>query len=131
MTNDHTVVVGGTKGLGRLVVERFLARGFDVTVLSRQPAAEHAGNARIRHLAVDLARPETIAGVWTAACAAAGPLRYLALCQRFRGQGDPWAGEIEVGLNASRALIEGFGDHFCDSGDRAIAVVSSVYARFV
>lgn len=131
MTGGHAVVAGGTKGLGRLVVQRFLARGFDVTVLSRKPADEHAGDRRIRHCAVDLARPESVAGLWTKACAEAGPVRYLALCQRFRGAGDPWAGEIEVGLNASRALIEGFGDHFCASGDRAIAVVSSVYACFV
>ena len=26
-----------------------------------------------------------------------GPIRYLVLSQRFRGQGDPWAGEIQVG----------------------------------
>jgi NAD(P)-dependent dehydrogenase (short-subunit alcohol dehydrogenase family) len=127
----HAVVAGGTKGLGLVVVERFLARGFAVTVLSRKPSDRHLGHPQIRHLAVDLENPQDIQGIWMQACAQAGPVRYMALCQRFRGPGDSWAGEIQVGLGASRSLIEGFGDCFCDSGDRGIGVVSSVYAQFV
>jgi NAD(P)-dependent dehydrogenase (short-subunit alcohol dehydrogenase family) len=128
---EHAVVVGGSKGLGLVIVERFLQRGFTVTVLSRHPADQHAGDARVRHLAVDLENPREVDGIWTEACEQAGPLRYLALCQRFRGQGDPWIGEMQVGLGASRSLIEGFSDCFCDNGDRGIGVVSSVYAQFV
>jgi NAD(P)-dependent dehydrogenase (short-subunit alcohol dehydrogenase family) len=131
MSEDHAVVVGGTKGLGLVVVERFLARGFIVTVLSRRPSERHAGDRRVRHLAVDLETPGAAKGIGERACDAAGPIRYLTLCQRFRGDGDPWAGEIEVGLNASRDLLEGFTGHFCETGDRAIGVVSSVYAQFV
>ena len=131
MTQEHAVVVGGSRGLGLVVVDRFLARGFFVTVLSRRPSDRHIGDRNVRHLAVDLETPAGANGVWDEARAVAGPIRYLALCQRFRGQGDPWAGEIQVGLTASRDLIEGFGAHFCESGDRAIGVVSSVYAQFV
>jgi len=53
------------------------------------------------------------------------------LCQRFRGTGDPWDGELRVGLTASKQLIEGFSKHFVENGDRAIGVVSSVYAQYV
>jgi NAD(P)-dependent dehydrogenase (short-subunit alcohol dehydrogenase family) len=128
---QHAVVVGGTRGLGLVVVERFLARGCNVTVLSRTPSPRHAGNSNVRHLAVDLERSEGIDGVWTRACEPFGAISYLALCQRFRGTGDPWDGEIRVGLTASKQLIEGFSDHFAPSGDRAIGVVSSVYAQYV
>ena len=44
---------------------------------------------------------------------------------------DAWQGEIQVGLTASRLLIEGLAPHFCAEGDRAIGLVSSVYANFV
>lgn len=131
MSEGHAVVVGGTRGLGLVVVDRFLARGFAVTVLSRRPADRHAGDPRVRHVAVDLETPAGYAGAWTRACATGGPIRYLVLCQRFRGAGDPWAGEIQVGLNASRDLVEGFAQCFAADGDRAIGVVSSVYAQFV
>ena len=127
----HAVVVGGTRGLGRVVVERFLARGCSVSVVSRQQPADFPERSNLRHFAADLERSESFAGLWRQVAEAGGPIRYLVLSQRFRGQGDPWAGEIQVGLTASRDLIEGFADHFIDSGDRAIAAVSSVYAEFV
>jgi len=127
----HAVVVGGTRGLGLVVVERLLSRGFDVTIISRRPSPRHAGNSKTRHIEVDLEIMESLDGVWTKACDSLGEISYLILCQRFRGQGDPWEGEIQVGLTASRCLIEGFADHFTSAGDRAIGVVSSVYAQFV
>ena len=131
MSARHAVVVGGTRGLGLVVVERLLSRGFDVTIISQRPSPRHAGNPRVRHLAVNLEAPDSLDGVWAKACDVAGRISYLILCQRFRGQGDPWQGEIQVGLTASRCLIEGFADHFTSTGDRAIGVVSSVYAQFV
>jgi NAD(P)-dependent dehydrogenase (short-subunit alcohol dehydrogenase family) len=127
----HAVVVGGTRGLGLVVVERLLSRGFDVTIISRRPSPRHAGNSKTRHIEVDLEIMESLDGVWTKACDSLGEISYLILCQRFRGQGDPWEGEIQIGLTASRCLIEGFADHFTSAGDRAIGVVSSVYAQFV
>jgi NAD(P)-dependent dehydrogenase (short-subunit alcohol dehydrogenase family) len=131
VSTQHAVVVGGTRGLGFVVVERLLSRGCDVTVISRQPSPRHAGNSKVRHVAVDLEDTANLDGVWIRTCESAGRINYLFLCQRFRGQGDPWTGEIQVGLNASRCLIEGFADHFTSTGDRAIGVVSSVYAQFV
>jgi NAD(P)-dependent dehydrogenase (short-subunit alcohol dehydrogenase family) len=127
----HAVVVGGTRGLGLAVVDRFLARGCNVTVISRSPSAQHARQTGVSHLAADLEHAETYAGIWSRARDGFGPVSYLVLCQRFRGGGDPWEGEIRVGLTASKALIEGFADHFADRGDRAIGVVSSVYAQYV
>jgi NAD(P)-dependent dehydrogenase (short-subunit alcohol dehydrogenase family) len=127
----HAVVIGGTRGLGRVVVQRFLARGCTVSVVSRQRPADFAEQAGLRHFPVDLESLEGLPTLWSRIHEAAGPATYLVLSQRFRGQGDPWAGEIQVGLTASRDLIEGFATHCADTGDRAIGVVSSVYAQFV
>ena len=131
MSAPHAVVVGGTRGLGLIVVERFLARGYDVTVISRTPSSKHAGNGNVRHLAANLERPESYEGIWLQARDGFGPVSYLVLSQRYRGTGDPWEGELRVGLTASKHLIEGFSDHFADGGDRAIGVISSVYAQYV
>ncbi|QIG52117.1 SDR family oxidoreductase [Nordella sp. HKS 07] len=131
MSVQHAVVVGGTRGLGRVVVERFLARGCGVSVVSRQRPADFPKQTGFRHFAADLEHTEGFAGLWNRIAEAGGPVNYLVLSQRFRGQGDPWAGEIQVGLTASRDLIEGFAAHFTETGDRAIGIVSSVYAEFV
>ena len=128
---SHAVVVGGTRGLGRVVVERFLARGCAVSVVSRQRPVDFPEQTGLRHFPADLERCEGYAGLWDRIAEAGGPINYLVLSQRFRGKGDPWSGEIQVGLTASRDLIEGFSPHFAATGDRAIGVVSSVYAEFV
>lgn len=131
MSACHAVVVGGTKGLGRVVVDRLLARDLAVTILSRTPPERHAGDPRVRHVATDLETLRSFDDIDVAALTAAGPIRYLVLSQRFRGQGDAWAGEIQVGLTASKILIEGCASLFAPAGDRAIVLVSSVYAEFV
>ncbi|GAB2861223.1 SDR family oxidoreductase [Pseudoduganella ginsengisoli] len=125
---EQVVIVGGTKGLGRLLAERFIAQGHAVTVLSR---TKPDGGLAYRHIAVDLEALVDAAPVVEQVVQAGGKVRYLVFCQRYRGTGDAWQGEMQVTLNATRLLINGFADQFCDSGDRAIAVVSSVYAQFV
>jgi NAD(P)-dependent dehydrogenase (short-subunit alcohol dehydrogenase family) len=127
----HAVVVGGTSGLGRVVVERFLARGCVVSVVSRKRPADFPDQGDLQHFPADLERSEGLAELCSRIAETGGPIRYLVLSQRFRGQGDPWAGEIQVGLTASRDLIEGFSGHFADGADCGIGVVSSVYAEFV
>lgn len=131
MSEQHAVVVGGTRGLGRLVAENFLARGFSVSVVSRHKPAGFEESARLRHVAADLEKSPALAQLPAQICEAHGPVSYLVLSQRYRGEGDPWTGEIQVGLTASRDLIEGFAPLFVDHGDRAIGVVSSAYAEFV
>jgi NAD(P)-dependent dehydrogenase (short-subunit alcohol dehydrogenase family) len=61
----HSVVVGGSSGIGRVIAERLAERGDEVVITSRDAETaqrvsdEIGGNARA--IAVDLARPETIA----------------------------------------------------------------------
>jgi NAD(P)-dependent dehydrogenase (short-subunit alcohol dehydrogenase family) len=126
--SSHVIVVGGSKGLGLTVAGRFLDSGYEVTVLSRNPP-EH-GHERLRHIQVDLETLKNFSELDLSSIEGASPVRYLVLSQRYRGKGDAWEGEIQVGLTASRILIEGFLDFFAKDGDRAILAVSSVYAQF-
>jgi NAD(P)-dependent dehydrogenase (short-subunit alcohol dehydrogenase family) len=128
---DHVVIVGGTRGLGRIVTERFGRSGASVTVVSRSAIQGSAEQDSVRHIAADLESPSSAADIVAQALAGSGPIRYLLFCQRYRGTGDAWQGEIRVSLTATKEIIEAFADHFCPDGDRAIGVVSSVYADFV
>ena len=112
----HAVVVGGTKGLGRVVAERFLQRGCAVTVLSRNRPQALDG---ICHVSVDLETLTDAAALAQEVVVANGSVRYLVFCQRYRGNGDQWAGEFQVSLTATRLITESLADHFCDDGDRA------------
>ena len=85
----------------------------------------------LNHVAADLEAMTSSEEVVEEVIRFGGEVRYLIFCQRFRGIGDPWQGEIQVTLTATRLMINGFADHFSQDGDRAIGVVSSVYAKFV
>lgn len=124
----HVVVVGGSKGLGKVVAERFVELGYSVTVISRnRPLTE----MRVNHVATNLETMTSSDAIVNEVVRLGGKIKYLIFCQRYRGSGDPWQGEIQVTLTATRLMINGFAEHFCEGGDRAIGVVSSAYAKFV
>ena len=127
-SKGHVVVVGGSKGLGKTVSTRFAEQGYAVTVISRNPSEDET---RLKHVAADLETMSSSEAVVQEVLRVGGKIRYLIFCQRYRGSGDPWQGEIQVSLTATRLLINGFSGHFCQDGDRAIGVVSSVYAEYV
>jgi NAD(P)-dependent dehydrogenase (short-subunit alcohol dehydrogenase family) len=64
----HSVIVGGSSGIGLVIARRLADSGKEVVITSRDPAraegvAKEVG-ANARGIAVDLARPETIAGAF-------------------------------------------------------------------
>jgi NAD(P)-dependent dehydrogenase (short-subunit alcohol dehydrogenase family) len=130
-SKGHVVVVGGTKGLGREVSIRFARQGYAVTIISRSPPATDMQSPNVKHVVADLEAMTASETVVQEVLRCSGDIRYLIFCQRYRGSGDAWYGEIQVSLTATRLLINGFADHFCTDGDRAIGVVSSVYAEFI
>lgn len=129
---SHALVIGGTKGLGKEVVKNFLNRDFGVSILSRNPPTDESLQD-CHHISADL---EELSGVsdWVEAILSfGGPLNYVVFCQRYRGEGDIWQGEMQVTLTATKVLMEALSNHFSleNNADRAIVVVSSVYAEYV
>lgn len=125
---NHAVVVGGSRGLGKEVVSNFLARGYVVTVLSRSAPEPHEN---LNHIFVDLLQMKNFEQIVQKILQSGGRLSYLVFCQRYRGDGDSWAGELQVSLTATRELINALVDEFFLPHDCAIGVVSSVYAKLV
>lgn len=131
MKRPHALVVGGTRGIGRAVVQRFLADGFKVSVIGRRPPATPFGTTAVRCWSVDLQDTAAVAGAVSAIVKVGGPLSRLACLQRFRGDGDDWEGEMATTLTATRQIIDASAGRFARTGDRAIVVVSSIADRFV
>ena len=128
--SNHAVIVGGTKGLGRLMVQRFLDRGYHVTVLSRSAPADMS-NSRLHHFTLDLETLTQADDLAEQVVTSVGPVQYLLFCQRYRGNQDAWQGEMQVSLTATQLLIKAFSSHFGSNQDNAIGIASSVYANFV
>lgn len=126
----HSLVVGGTKGLGRAVVTRFDELGHAVSVVARHvPAKPEAHN--VKYVGADIRDGDALVTALEKILKQRGRLNYAVFSQRYRGETDAWAGELEVSLTATKTAIEALTPFFDDSSDCAIVLVSSVYADFV
>jgi len=126
----HVLVVGGTRGSGRAVVRRFASLGAHVSVIGRREAPEkERALPNVKHYAVDLRQSAARRKAMREIFRDRKTLSHLILLQRFRGDGDAWADELEVSLTATKDLIEGLTERF--DKDAAIVVVGSVAGRYV
>jgi NAD(P)-dependent dehydrogenase (short-subunit alcohol dehydrogenase family) len=125
----HSIVFGGSKGLGRVVARQLAARGDHVSVVSRSrpPDADALQATGISHIRADLCSAEETCAALDEALERFGPLSYLVFCQRYRGKEDAWTGEIDVTLTASKRVIELVQDRFARGQDAGIVFVSSVF----
>jgi NAD(P)-dependent dehydrogenase (short-subunit alcohol dehydrogenase family) len=127
---SHVLVVGGTKGIGRVVARRLAADDHAVSVIGRSQPADD--DPVLPSWTVDVADLPKLRETLEMIVGARGPLSGAVLLQRYRGTGDAWAGEIATSLSATRELIEWAGEHFRDLGrGKAIVVVSSIAGQFI
>src|SRR2546427_1058254 len=128
----HTLVVGGTKGIGRAVARRLAGDGHAVSVIGRSQPPHDVDEPAVKSWTTDVADLPHLRTTLSQIVRAQGPLSAAVLLQRYRGGGDDWAGEIGTSLTATRELIEWAGEHFEDLGSgKAIVVVSSIASGYV
>jgi NAD(P)-dependent dehydrogenase (short-subunit alcohol dehydrogenase family) len=129
----HTMVVGGTRGIGREVSERFFAAGHRVSVLARK-ASRCPRGPRLNFWPVDLADAAVLESTLTQAIDGNGHLTNLIFLQRFRGRGDVWQGELIVSMNATKLAIERLSEKFVapgKDGTGSIVVMNSHASQLV
>jgi len=128
----HMLIIGGTRGLGRVVARLAAEAGQQVSVIGRrEPAEVDRKLSGVRHWVTDIQDRSALATALGSVLAERGRLSYLVFCQRYRGSGDSWTGEIDITLDLTKSVIEGVEDQFATDGDKAIVVVSSVFGDFV
>lgn len=129
MTKEHVLIVGGTKGAGRAAVRLYQLAGCKVSVIARRaPAASEQTN--VRYWTADILDAEAVRRTLKEIWQEAGALSSLLFFQRFRGEGDDWAGEIETSLTATKRIIDLLVSEF-DWRDGSIVIVSSINANFI
>jgi NAD(P)-dependent dehydrogenase (short-subunit alcohol dehydrogenase family) len=129
LNGTHTLVVGGTKGTGKVLVRMLVDEGQNVSVISRL-IPDKSENPKIRYYKLDLLNPKGLKKV-LADIRRNCKLNNLVFFQRFRGPGDDWAGELQVSLSATKKIIEFLIDEFADSTLKSIVIISSIAADFV
>lgn len=125
----HSLIVGGTRGIGREVVRLFSGKGEAVSVIGgRPPAAGEEKLPRVRHWKVDITDPAALETVFPEILAR-GKLSSLVFAQRYKGSGNAWDGEIATSLTAARTIIDRLALEFAAAG--AIVLTSSVVSHLV
>jgi NAD(P)-dependent dehydrogenase (short-subunit alcohol dehydrogenase family) len=127
MRDTHALVVGGTRGIGRAVVDRLVSEGRTVSIIARRPPQD---SARVdpkltRYWQADITRPDQVNPVLAEIIRERGKLRSLIFLQRYRGEGDVWEGELAVSVTATKNIIEALAGDFVENQDSAIAIVNS------
>ena len=95
----HSVVTGGSSGIGAAVVENLLARGHSVTVFDLQ----EPGRADVAFELVDVADEAAVVRAVESAGERDGTITALVACHGIRGQ---YAPALELDLARTRALVD-------------------------
>lgn len=124
----HSLVVGGTRGIGRAFVRQLAQAGGKVSVIGRREVTESFG-ANVRYWRVDLLAEKKLARVLAEIVRVQGRLDNLVCFQRFKGEGDRWAEEIATTLTATKQIVDALAGHFNEPG--SIVLISSAAANLV
>jgi NAD(P)-dependent dehydrogenase (short-subunit alcohol dehydrogenase family) len=125
VVRPHTIVVGGTRGIGSGIAHFLAANGHTVTAVGRSPD-KSMPRPPSRWVAGDVTDPGTLLAdlgyrVQEHGC------NGIVCCQRFRDKGDRWAGEFATSLTGTKTLIEGLFEY----RPKSIVLVASAAARTV
>jgi NAD(P)-dependent dehydrogenase (short-subunit alcohol dehydrogenase family) len=131
MNRPLHIVFGGTRGIGRAVAKLLAREGNQVVVVGRREPAPGSLDPAIQVVTGDFTEPAPLAEKLRRVIREHGKIRGMVFTQRFRGSSDPWQGEFQVTLSATKYLIEDLQDEFDGNGKGAIVVVGSNAAQFV
>ena len=129
---SHTLLIGGTKGLGRVVARQLAQRGDSVSVFGRtEMSVADQTTGLTDSYQVDINDSTAVTAAVAALVAKRGPLNYCVFLQRYRGKDDDWVGEIQTTLTATKRIVEVIVPHMALGGDKALLMVSSVFAKYI
>ena len=131
MKPAHSLIIGGTRGIGREVVRHFISQGHKVSVIARRLPERKADRiSRARYWSADVCDQDALTAALKQTVKTASKINYLVFLQRYRGAEDSWQGEIATSLTATKSIVETLQDQFA-AGDKAIVIVSSINGALI
>ncbi|MCP4265449.1 MAG: SDR family oxidoreductase [Candidatus Brocadiaceae bacterium] len=127
----HTLVVGGTRGIGRAIVKKLHDENYVVSVISKNYPQEKIKISNVDYWEADITGEDEIADALKEIVKKNKKLNNLVLCQQFRGEGDSWEGHIETHLKATRDIIELSKDKIKIMEKSSITVIGSTANEYI
>ena len=134
MPRRHFLVIGGTRGIGRVLVERLLAKeDACVSVFGRHPSSDEQTSSMTQY-AVDVTNQKAFLACLDNTVACYGKIACAVFLQRHRGDKDDFDRDISVAISATKTAIEHIVNNQCFSVDgpsASIILVSSIADRYI
>ncbi|MCP3872664.1 MAG: SDR family oxidoreductase [Desulfobacteraceae bacterium] len=114
--------------MAKATIDAFLSQGDIVSLISRSNIKHFAASnteTNISTYLFDLNNLEGITDLFKNIINDKGVAKRICFFQRFRGEGDPWAGEFAVSLRATSKFINEFKAQPLMEEDRSIVIISS------
>ena len=128
MSKKNCLIVGGSKGIGKSLVDLLVSEGNSVSVISRE-VPKNKVRGHVTYYSADLLNETSLRKTLERIVKTNGKLDQLAFFQRYRGTGDDWSGEIETSLGGTKFVIDYLTPHF--SRNASIVLVSSVNSSLI
>lgn len=132
MNKKHTLIVGGTRGIGQALAKTLVKEDHILSVIGRRlPEQSKRSVKNVHYWILDLLDQKSVSKALTEIINKNGRLNNLIFLQRYRGTRDEWFGEINVSMTATKDIIEKLANKFDDTNGKSIVIVSSLVTRFI
>lgn len=126
----HALIIGGSRGLGRALAERWSSQGRRVSVIARK-AAEVVEPHAWSGWSADLRDAAGLRGVLDQILTTAGPVDDLVFTQRSRQAGGEWQDEIATSLTATTIVMQALESHWSLAQRPSVILTVSLAGRMV
>ncbi len=132
MKRKHTLIVGGTRGIGRVLVKSLTEEGHIISVIGRRsPSDDDKKIKNVHYWVLDLLVWNRVSRALDEIIDKRGKLDNLVFLQRYKGKEDNWKGEIDVSLTATRRIIDYTINKFDNKDESSIVIISSIAGHFI
>ncbi len=128
----HALIIGGTKGTGKVIAEMFRGKGFKISVFGRSaPEDSEVKDAFYRK--IDLSSSKDIPSALKDVYEKNGPINYVVFCQRSREKENNWDNEIQISLTSTKRIIEYIASNkeMISPEDASVVFIGSIASKLV
>lgn len=133
MTGKHFLIIGGTRGIGKYLVDILLADGSNrVSIFGRNPTHQHTQD-RVKEYAADVSDNENLSQSISDAVKNLGKINAVIFMQRHRSKFDEMEKDLEVAVMSTKHVIDLLvrDNLLAVNGNRSIVLVSSIADQYI